>query len=66
LKAVFAPQGNPWGRGLSVRKSGNSGAARVPSAEFPFVVFCGSDAVMAVITLKIAEVRPMLIDFAAN
>lgn len=46
-----------------MRKSVKSGATRVPSAEFPFVLVCGNDAVMAEIALKTAEASPMLIDF---
>jgi hypothetical protein len=49
-----------------VRKSVKSGATRVPSAEFPFVLVCDNDAVMAEIALKTAEVSPMLIDFPAK
>ena len=62
LKAVSAPQGNPFGSGLLVRKSVRSGAARSPSAEFPFVVLCGSDALMVVIAPNMAETSPMLIE----
>jgi hypothetical protein len=66
LKTVSAPQGNPLGRGLLVRKPVKSGATRVPRAEFLFVFVCGNDAVMAEIVLKTAKARPMLIDFPAK
>lgn len=49
-----------------MRKSVKSGATRVRSAEFQFVVVSGNDAVIAVIALKMAEVSPVLIDFPAN
>jgi hypothetical protein len=61
LKAVSAPQGNPFGRGLSVRKSVRTGATRVPSAEFPFVVVCDNEAAIVLIAPDMAETRPMLI-----
>jgi hypothetical protein len=66
LKAVSAPQGNPFRRGLSVRKSVKRGAAKVPSAEFPFVVICGNDAEMVVIAPNMAKINPMVIDFPVN
>jgi hypothetical protein len=60
LKAVSAPQGNPLGRGLSVRKSVKMGAIRVPSAEFPFVVVCGNDAAIVVMAPNRAVISPIV------
>ena len=62
LKAVSAPQGNPFGSGLSVRKSGRMGAIMVPRTEPPLVVVCGKDAAMVVIAPNVAKTSPMLIE----
>jgi hypothetical protein len=62
LETVSAPQGNPFGSGLLVRKFGGMGATSVPRAEPPLVVVCDKGAVMAVIAPNVAETSPILIE----
>lgn len=37
LVGVLVPHGNPLGRGLFVKKSGNKTACKVPNSDFPLV-----------------------------
>jgi hypothetical protein len=62
LKTVSGPQGNPFGSGLLVRKSGRMGATSVLRAEPPLVVVCDKDTAMVVIAPNVAETSPILIE----
>jgi hypothetical protein len=62
LKTVSAPQGNPFGSGLLVRKSGRVGATRVPRAKPLLMAVCGKDAATVVIAPNVAATKPILIE----